>query len=92
MKMNLFVLAVFFTGLLFGNNPQPSFADGKGMVVVAKSLHFDAAETVCVAMVPCHSETTLTLPVVGRVAVMHPDLETQAGVCRRPPKKWECKG
>lgn len=91
MKMTLFVVTAF-AGLMFTANPMPSETDGKDSVVVVTSLHFDAAETACVAMLPCHSETTLMLSVMDDITMTHPDSNTMAGYRHRPPAKWECKG
>ena len=91
MKMNLCVVAAFIAGLLFTANPVPSHADGKKTAVVAKSLHLDAAETAWVAMLPSHLEPMPT-EFEKSVVMTHPNSKTLAGVQRRPPKKWECKG
>lgn len=91
MKMTLFVVTAF-AGLMFTANPQPSETDGRGAVVVATPLHFDAAETACFPMLPNYSETTLMIPVTEYVAMTFPDSKTLAGYRQRPPAKWECKG
>lgn len=91
MKMTLLV-ATAFACLMFTANPKPSEMDGKGTVVVATPLHFDAAETAWAANLPCQRETVLMLPVTGYVVMTLPDFGTLAGFKLRPPKKWECKG
>lgn len=92
MKMNLFLVTAFFASLMFTAEARPLYDDGRKTAVVAKSLHFDAAETACVAMLPCHSETTLMLSVMDDIVMTHSDSNTLAGYKHRPPAKWECKG
>ena len=87
--MTLFVVTAF-AGLMFTANPQPSETDGRGAVVVATPLHFDAAETVWVTNLLCQSAS---VPMEFESIVMtHPDFRTLAGFKNRPPAKWECKG
>lgn len=91
MKMTLFFVTAFLASLMFTAEVRP-LNDGMKTAVVAKSLHFDAAETACVAMLPCHSEATLMLSVTDSIVMAHPDSKTLAGYRHRPPAKWECKG
>lgn len=89
--MNLCLLAAFIAGLLFTANPLPSHADGKRVVVVATPLHFDAAETVWEANLPCLFRL-MPMEFEKSFVMAHPDFRTLAGFKKRPPAKWECKG
>ncbi len=92
MKMTLFLVTAFFASLMFTAEARPLRHDGMKTAVVAKPLHFDAAETACFPMLPNYSETTLMIPVTEYVAMTFPDSKTLAGYRQRPPAKWECKG
>ena len=92
MKMNLFLVTAFLASLMFTAEARPLHGDGKKTAVVAKSLHFDAAETACFTMLPINSETTLMLFVTEYITMTPPDSNTLAGYKHRPPAKWECKG